>query len=283
MYVAQTDACSVPNSAMPPTKGQIARGIGILGRTNRIANNAQQAFACLLNRTDLNTNGWPLATHGGVPASTITGCPSPNVPDTQMAVPGPTEPTGPTSGVNLTGLQYWPRKIWTLPEHHGQAPNSPNTYPMPPAPPMQPLTTQAHSQAAAQLTAMAAAATVQKPAAPPTFPTTGNVCLDLMLNYVDPSQVSPTQLTACSMNGYQGIKNGPLLTNAMIAWRNANYGSLPKVPDQPNVPEYTQAMGQPYGMGDWDGASFISGLVAAIGVAAAGLYLWQYAKRMGYV
>jgi len=85
---------------------------------------------------------------------------------------------------------------------------------------------------------------------PPTFPTTGNVCLDLALNYVDPSQVSQEQLDNCALAGYGntfGIRNGPLLTDAMIAWRNQNSAHLVKIPDQKVVP-ITPAMIKQYGM-----------------------------------
>ena len=265
MYVTQSNACSAPNSANPPTNAQIMRGVRILGSMEGKVRAARQAFNCLLYRDDLNTNGWPLATSGGIPSSTVTGCPSPQ----SVAV-------GSGVGVNLLGLQQWPTTVVTLPDPTGLPPNSPATYPQPPAPSVPALTTQAHSAAAALLTTPA-------PATKPTFPTTGNLCLDIALNYVDPSQVSTKQLTDCAMKGYQGNKDGPLLTTPMIAWRNANYASLAKVPDNPNVPAFTPAIGQPYGMGSFDGCSFLTGLIASVGVAAAGLYLFNQAKRMGYV
>lgn len=105
-----------------------------------------------------------------------------------------------------------------------------------------------------------------------------------MLNYVLQNQLTPQQIVTCAQKGYSGIKNGPALTTAMIQWRNANFNSLPKVPDQPNVPAYTSAMGKQYGMGNYDGfdpCSFLTGLVSAVGVAAAGLYLFEYLKRTG--
>jgi hypothetical protein len=36
-------------------------------------------------------------------------------------------------------------------------------------------------------------------------------------------------------------------------------------------------------MGNWDGVSFLQGLISAVGVAAAGVYLYKYAREKGYV
>lgn len=281
MYFPDTSACQAPNSLQPPTQAQIMFGVRMLARMEGKVRNARQAFNCLLYRDDLNTNGWPLATQGGVPSSTITGCPSPGPGAGVTSI----NPGAPTSGVNNLGLQYWPTLVQTMPDPTGLAPNSPQTYPQPPAPYVPPLTTQAHSQQAAALTtAAAAAATTPVPSTPPTFPTTGNICLDLILNYVDGSQVSMAQQMACNKLGYPGQNiNGPLLTTPMVAWRGANYSKLPKVPDQPNVPTYTQAMGTKYGLGDWDGGSFIQGLISAVGLAAGAWYLYGEAKRRGYI
>ena len=286
MYVTQSNACSAPNSANPPSQKKILANLRELGRMETRVRNAEQAFACLLNRPDLNTNGWPVSTHGGTPSSTISGCPTPNAADTQIAVQGPTEPTTPQYGLNLVGFSAWPRRLYTLPEHRALPPNLRQAFAQPSAPPMQPLTTQAHTAQAQQTAAKAAASTNSTPATCPPFPTTGNLCLDIALNYVDPSQVSATQLAACAEKGYSGNKNGPLLTPAMIACRAQNYGSLPKIPDNPNVPQATPALLQQYGMsglGDWDSCSFLTGLVASLGVAASAIYLWNQAKRMGYV
>lgn len=286
MYVAQSNQCSVPNSANPPSKAAIRRGISILARMNTLGNNAQQAFACLLNRTDLNTNGWPLADFPGTtPASTITGCPSPNVPDTAIMVQGPTEPTGPTSGVNLTGLQYWPRRATTRRGPHGIAPNSQAAFAQPPAAAMMPLTTQAHSAQAKTFAQAAAASAAPAPVSTscPAYPTTGNLCLDVMLNYVDPSQVSPTQLALCAQKGYSGNLNGPLLTTQMIRCRALNYGSLPKIPDNPNVPQYNSSM-MPQGvsgLGDYDGCSFLGTLLAATAGTALAMWLLDQARKSG--
>jgi len=248
----------------------------MLGSMESKVRAARQAFNCLLYRGDLNTNGWPLATNGGIPSSTVTGCPSPQT-SGQPDVSGST----PANGLNLTGIQYWPSMLVTMPDPTGLSPNSPNAYPQPPAPPSTPLTTQAHSAGAAALVAKASAATTPAPAAAPTFPTTGNLCLDIMLNYVDASQVSSAQLGNCAMKGYSGNRNGSKLTPAMIAWRAANYSKLPKVPDNPNVTQYdAQTM---KGMGQWDGGSFLQGIIAAVGLGASAVYLFKQAKKMGYV
>ena len=116
------------------------------------------------------------------------------------------------------------------------------------------------------------AAPAAVPTVAPTFPTTGNVCLDLMLNYVLQNQLSQTQIDNCALKGYSGIKNGPALTAAMIAWRNANYNALPHVADQPNVPPATPAMYRQYGFsGVSDGSGAGTALLMVLG---GGVLLW---------
>src|SRR5271166_293115 len=110
MYVAQSNACMAPNSLQPPSKADIARGVRMLGSMESKVRAARQAFNCLLYRGDLNTNGWPLATNGGIPSSTVTGCPSPQT-SGQPDVSGST----PANGLNLTGIQYWPSMLVTMP------------------------------------------------------------------------------------------------------------------------------------------------------------------------
>lgn len=283
MYVPQSSACQAPNSLQPPSKAAIRRGIGMLGSMEAKVRAARQAFNCLLYRPDLNTNGWPLATNGGIPSSTIVGCPNP--PDfSGMSAPG-----GPSNGVNALGLQYWPATVVTLPDPKGTAPNDLLSYAQPPAPVMPPLTTQQHTKQAQALTQAAAAATNPVPATAPTFPTTGNICLDLLLNYVDPSQVSVSQLTDCATSQVVGtcrkVTNGPALTTAMIAWRNANYAQLPKVPYQKpqSLTDSQKTLCGGSGMGDWDGGSFLQGLISAVGVAAGAVYLYKEGKKRGYI
>ncbi len=119
------------------------------------------------------------------------------------------------------------------------------------------------------------AAPAAVPTVAPTFPTTGNVCLDLMLNYVLQNQLSQTQIDNCALKGYSGIKNGPLLTNAMIAWRNANYGALPHVADQPNVPPATAAMYRANGFGGLGDSGAGTALLMVVG---GGVLLWAAVK-----
>jgi hypothetical protein len=285
MYVTQSNACTAPNSLQPPSKAAIRRGIRMLGSMESKVRAARQAYNCLFYRNDLNTNGWPLATNGGIPSSTVTGCPAPQ--DSGQPNAAGTGST-PGQGLNLTGLQYWPSLLVTLPDPTGLAPNSPDAYPQPPAPVTPPLTTEAHNILAKALVKTATGATTSPPTSPPTFPTTGNICLDLLLNYVDPSQVTSQQLLDCATSQVVGtcqrVGNGPLLTTAMIAWRNSNYNALPKIPyqkPQPLTAAQQSACGS--GMGDWDGGSFLQGLISAVGVAAAGVYLYNFARKKGYV
>lgn len=117
-------------------------------------------------------------------------------------------------------------------------------------------------------------------APPGGFPTTGNVCLDIALAYVLPSQVSSSQLLQCSLKGYQGVRDGPLLTTAFQTWRNNNPNSLPKVPDQANVPQMTDALAQQYGLGGL-GQTAPTGmglLLVAIGGAAL---WWAFSQAKG--
>ena len=122
MYVAQSNACTAPNSSIPASKAEIARGIRMLGTMEAKVRAARQAFNCLLYRGDLNTNGWPLATNGGIPSSTVTGCPSPAAQPQAAAA-------STASGINLQGLLYWPSAVVTLPEPASFPPNTQQTLP----------------------------------------------------------------------------------------------------------------------------------------------------------
>jgi hypothetical protein len=129
MYVQQSQACSVPNSLTPVSPATIAAGQAIVSALNTQAVNAQNVFTALVNRTDLNTNGWPLAEAGGVPA-------------------GPTS-ANPIGG-NPTGLKAWPNLkgrtacIVTSPTPAGAPPTALSSYAQAPAPPMPSLVTQGH-------------------------------------------------------------------------------------------------------------------------------------------
>jgi hypothetical protein len=87
MYVVQGQACTVANGSDPVTPAQIAAGLANLALINGPANLAQSTFNALISRTDLNTNGWPIAEFGGVPAG-----------------PGGANPIG----GKATGFRSWP-------------------------------------------------------------------------------------------------------------------------------------------------------------------------------
>lgn len=131
MYVVQSAACSVPNGSTPVTPADIAASQAILAALNGPANLAQSTFNALVTRTDLNTNGWPLATHGGTPAGPA----------------GPSVGTAPTGGPT-TGFRSWPSgksaciATTTLPM--GVNPVSLQATAAPPAPPAPSLVTQGH-------------------------------------------------------------------------------------------------------------------------------------------
>jgi len=213
------------------------RGVRMLGSMESKVRTARQTFNCLLYRPDLNTNGWPLATQGGIPSSTIVGCPNP--PDFS----GQSSPGGPAAGVNALGLQYWPPAVVTLPDPQGTAPNSQANYSQPPAPVMLPLTTQQHTKQAQALTQAAAATTNP---APPIF----------------------------TPQGPQGL--------VFVPQTNAS-GKTTFVLQKPTMQNDAALFTPLPGMGNWDGGSFLQGLISAVGVAAAGVYLYKYAREKGYV
>jgi hypothetical protein len=137
MYVPQTDACSVPNSTDPVSAATITAGLQKMALVDSLFSSAQSAFDGIINRTDLNTNGWPLVTNGGVPAG-----PAGAVKGESMA------------GGKITSLKNWPLKsrdrtaclsIRPLPE--SVAIDTREAFAAPKAPPMQPLTTQARMDA----------------------------------------------------------------------------------------------------------------------------------------
>jgi hypothetical protein len=132
MYVPQIEACSVPNSTDPVSAAKINASIAKMVLVDSLFSNAQSAFDQIINRTDLNTNGWPLVTNGGVPAG-----PAGSVKGESMA------------GGKITSLKNWPLKsrdrtaclsIVPLPE--SVAIDTREAFAAPKAPPMQPLTTQ---------------------------------------------------------------------------------------------------------------------------------------------
>jgi hypothetical protein len=279
MYVTQANACTAPNSANPPTQADIMRVARSMGAMEGKVRKALQAFNCLLYRGDLNTNGWDLATFGGTPASTVSGCPSVNTPDTAIAIPS-TPVTEPTSGVNLVGLMTWPRRMHTIPRHQALPPNSQQAYPQPPAPPMQPLTTQAHSAASSQ-----PATAVTTPAAPTPTPLgtsqaqaagiPGGIpnlaVMGAMGQQCQALSANPALLKQCLAKYFPGQSFGT--TNAPTPNTvNASAGQPVGIPTPNTVP---LNLPSPLGVGDFDSCSFMTGLIGAVGLAAAAWYLYK--------
>lgn len=130
MYIVQSSACSVPNGSTPVTPANIAASQAALAALNGPANLAQSTFNALVSRTDLNTNGWPLAAYGGTPAG-----------------PGGANPVG----GKPTGFRSWPggRRgakcfVQTQTPPMGANPASLQATAAPPAPPAPSLVTQGH-------------------------------------------------------------------------------------------------------------------------------------------
>jgi hypothetical protein len=112
------------------------------------------------------------------------------------------------------------------------------------------------------------------------YPTTGNVCLDMALGYVLQNQVDPRQGLTCAEAGYQGNKDGPLLTQAFIQWRAANFNNLAKVPYQANPPAVTQQQLVQYGLAGYDDGGSCMCLVLIALATAAGVW-WAYSESKG--
>jgi hypothetical protein len=117
-------------------------------------------------------------------------------------------------------------------------------------------------------------------ASPGAAPTTGNVCLDLSLDYVVQSQVDPRQLLTCAQAGYSGVKGGPLLTQQYLLWRAANWNALPKVAYNPNPPQATPALLKANGLGQYDDGGSCMCLVVIALATAAGVW-WAYEESRG--
>jgi hypothetical protein len=235
MYVTQSDACSVANSTIPASPAAIAAAQALLGAINTQAVNAQQVFTDLCNRTDLNTNGWPLSDQGGMPA-------------------GPTSAN--PSGGNPTGLKSWPvRKgrtacIVTAPTPEGAAPSTPAAYAQIPAPPMPSLVTQGR---------------------PSYNPKTGKVST--------PGTVTTALSTAgpnplCSQYQYGSLPY-------IACLQKLKDSGVQLVSDQMTV--FNRATS---GLGCSDSSTacdFLAGMMSAVGLAAAVLYLYDYLKRSGRI
>jgi hypothetical protein len=219
MYVPQTDACDVPNSATPVSSDQIAAGQATLQALANAVTGANQAFSALIARPDLNSAGMPASSNPGAP------------------VYRPFDHTPvPSSQQNPTRLASWP----TMCVGNGGSlaeptPTTESNVAVPPGK-MPPLTLPPVGGPPAPQAKPA-------PSAPMKLPTTGNVCIDLQKGYVLQSQVSNAQLLDCINKEYFLMGSHGRLTPAQEAWQTANFATLPHVPDQPNVPKYSPSMG----------------------------------------
>jgi hypothetical protein len=276
MYIPQSDQCSVPNSLTPVPRTAIDALQARLASVEGIVTRAQAAFDGIVNRTDLNTNGFPLLTHGGVPAGPVGSKAGQSV-----------------AGGKITSLKNWPVQqngqpacIVNLPLPQPIRVNAPLATAAPPAPKTPPLTVEAHNEAVA-------------PSSPFKPPTTGNVCLDIQRGYIRQEQVSPGQLLDCSRKGYYQIPNpvDPNTAKAMMDYWNAvGFDKLPKVPDQ-DVPDFNALVEQAKatgkyasdqeamnavvaGLGDYRGMGEFSVSWALVGLGAVGAYLlYDYMKK----
>ena len=205
MYIVQSGACSVPNSRTPVSPAQLQASQQILANMNAKANLAQASMNALNNRTDLNTNGWPLASHGGTPA-------------------------GGTSAYKPTGLRDWPKRngqascIVTTGLPKGLPVQSPVSYSAPTPPPAPSLVTQGH-----------------------------------------PSSI-PVPL--CTQYPYGSIP----YVDCLAALKNSGMKLVG-----------TQKIVSQQGMGDTGCGSFVEGILAAIGLGAAGLYIYDSLRRTGRI
>jgi hypothetical protein len=227
VYVPEASACSVPNSANVPTQAQVNAANQNLMNYNNIVQKALSTFVSVLNRPDLNKNGLPLKSNGGVPSAPFTGFRA--WPDWSQG-----NPAGAT-----------PACLTSVPTPSSIPTNTRDAVAAPKAPPMVPQTIEGR-----------AVVSTGKP------PTTGNVCMDLQKGYAIQSQVSALQLWKCSKAGYSQMGLKPTLP-AVLALQTA--GTLPKIPDQ-DVPNYDAAsMGMAGMAGMADATGLLSLLAWSVG------------------
>lgn len=262
MYVPMTDACSVPNSTSPVSPDFLAavqkRATGV----DQIFTSAQSAFDAIINRTDLNTNGFPLVTHGGTPAGPVGSAAGQS-----------------TVGGKITSLKNWPVNsngrpacIVTKPLPQSVQIDTRIAYAAPVAPPSPPLTTQARADAAV-------------PANVP-IPSTGNPCIDNALGYLSASQWSEAWAQKCALKNYGLIGKrtpDPAVLQAIHAADVA--GKLSQIP-LTDVPDFTRELAAQYGVnisGLGDASTDFSFGWAGVGLFAAGVYLayeyWKTPRR----
>lgn len=239
MYVPDSQACNVPSSTDGITPAQIAAAAQTYMDTNDTVESALQTFSSVLNRPDLNQNGLPLATNGGIPATPFQGF---------RAWPDWTEGNPSGTPVACVKSRPSPRSIPT---------NTIQAVAAPPVPTMYPQTIQGRAEFIGGV------------------PTTGNVCMDIAKGYVSQSQVSKAMLLQCSQKGYYQMGSKPLIA-AVIALSNA--GKLPQIPDQ-TVPQYNPKTMGLAGLGDASDDSNPFLLWASLGLGAAVLFLgYEYSK-----
>jgi hypothetical protein len=267
MYVSQSNACTVPNGSTPVSKAKITAAQQILSRLNTNANNAQEAFTALLCRLDLNTNGWPLAEYGGVPSS----C------GDEGALP---------IGGNSSGLQTWPPQLIFLPTPTGIAPVSVQAYSAPPAPQIPSLVTQGHSRyvppakrqrtkrprsAPAPVPAQAAVTPASPaPSSAPLWQPGGNVAPAFCEGI---AQGKPGYTACLAAQGAIATTDAANISPADAAATSAAFSQIIQQQQQK-------------GMGCADSGmscDFLTGMISAIGLGAALLYLFDYLKRSGRI
>ena len=269
MYVTQSSACTVPNGSTPVSKAKIAQAQQILSRLNTKAVNAQQAFTALLCRLDLNTNGWPLARYGGTPSS----C------GDEGALP---------IGGNSSGIETWPAQLIFLPTPSGVAPASIQAYATPPAPLIPSLVTQGHSRYVPPSKtkhvkrfrpAPVATPIPTQPAAAPVAPTPASPPGGWQDQNVAPAfcegipQGSPGYTACLGVQGGIATANAGQMSASDAAATKAAFAQI-----------IQQQQGKGMGCAD-SGIScdFLTGMVSAIGLGAAVLYLFDYLKRSGRI
>lgn len=253
MYITQSNACTVPNGSTPVSTARIAAAQALLSRINREANNAQGAFAGLLCRTDLNSNGWPLA----------------EFPDTAIA---PCSSDGAVTGT--PGISPWPAQLSFQPSPAGVAPTSISAYAAPPAPPMPSLVTQGRPRWNPKTKSVTPGVMVTVNIAPPPNPGTAPAPTRTRHKYTPPPAAAP-QAPVCTQYPYASAayincveameQSGQELTTS-----SQTFGSI-----------YKKGLA---GMGCAEGSSpcdILLGMISAVGLAAASVYLYDYFKRSG--
>ena len=252
MYVQQTDACSVRNSTTPVSQRKIARGQQILGRMNARAVTAQNAFAALLCRQDLNTNGWPLADQGGTPSA----C------GTEGALP---------IGGNASSIATWPAQVTVSQVAQGVAPTTLSAYAAPPAPKMPSLVTQGHPRYDPATKKVVGSSATTAPSSTPVR------VVRTRTHRPAPAPVPATPAPSTP---------APVCTQYPYA--SADYINCVEALEQSGqkLTTSSQTFGSVFkaGMSGCDGSSpcdILLGMISALGLAAAGVYLYDYFSKRG--